>query len=477
MARLSINPPISFIFTTCDFYIFEITTLYMLDETNELREAIKASPNNLPLRKLLLNSLMRQKKYEEAEIEARDALKIFPREMKLNLALVECFLHLKKTSVGLVIIEEITAKGTPPAQAFLLQAKLQLQASNPQEAQESYEKAIVLDPNLKDTFLESEINTEINKGTQPRPGRISVGNQQSSEMEAGNDSGIDIERPKVTFADVGGMEAVKEEINLKIISPLKFPDLYKAYGKEIGGGILLYGPPGCGKTFIARATAGEVNANFIYVGITDILDMWIGNSEKNLHAIFEKARRMKPCVLFFDEVDALAASRTDMRLSAAKNVINQFLAELDGQYSNDGVLVLGATNAPWHLDNAFRRGERFSRIIFVPPPNESSRETILRLQLKDKPANNIDFKKIASRTQSYSGADLKTLTDMAVEHKLEEAMRKGKLIPLETEDFLKAIKKHRATTIEWFSTAKNYALFSNEAGLYDEILAYLKIKK
>ena len=168
------------------------------------------------------------------------------------------------------------------------------------------------------------------------------------------------------------MDTVKDEVRMKIILPLQQPELFKAYGKKIGGGILMYGPPGCGKTFLARATAGEVNAGFLAVGISDVLDMWIGQSEKNLHGIFEQARSHKPCVLFFDEVDALGANRTDMLKSGGRQIINQFLSELDGvASSNDGVLILAATNAPWHLDPAFRRPGRFDRILFVPPPDAS----------------------------------------------------------------------------------------------------------
>src|SRR5436305_62231 len=195
----------------------------------------------------------------------------------------------------------------------------------------------------------------------------------------------DIERPKVTFADIGGMEHVKEEVRIKIIHPLTHPELYKAYGKKTGGGILMYGPPGCGKTHLARATAGEIKAGFISVGINDVLEMWIGNSERNLHALFEQARRNKPCVLFFDEVDALGARRSDMQHSAGRHLINQFLAEMDGiQASNEGVLILAATNSPWHLDPAFRRPGRFDRVLFVPPPDAAARAAILRIQCREK---------------------------------------------------------------------------------------------
>ena len=144
--------------------------------------------------------------------------------------------------------------------------------------------------------------------------------------------------------------------------------------------------------------------------------MWIGQSEKNLHALFDQARHSQPCVLFFDEVDALAASRTDLKQSAGRQVINQFLAELDGvQASNDGLLILAATNAPWHLDSAFRRPGRFDRIVFVPPPDLPARAEILRVLLKGKPVETIDHDLLAKKTDGFSGADLKAVIDVAIE--------------------------------------------------------------
>ncbi|MBC7450438.1 MAG: ATP-binding protein, partial [Cytophagales bacterium] len=289
---------------------------------------------------------------------------------------------------------------------------------------------------------------------------------------------LPVERPRITFEDIGGMEQVKEEINIKIIQPLQHAELYKAYGKKTGGGILLYGPPGCGKTHIARATAGQVNAQFMSVGINDILDMWIGGSEKNLHELFEVARRNTPCVLFFDEVDALGASRSDMKQSAGRHLINQFLSEMDGiDTNNDGLLILAATNSPWHLDPAFRRPGRFDRIIFVAPPDEEGRISILKILLKDKPVKDVDFGKVAKETKEYSGADLGALVDQSIEEKLRESFKSGNIEPITTKDLLNAVKKVIPSTKEWFTTARNYALYANEAGLYDDILKYLNIKK
>jgi SpoVK/Ycf46/Vps4 family AAA+-type ATPase len=327
-----------------------------------------------------------------------------------------------------------------------------------------------IDPDVDDEDFEDQLNEALkNSGL---AAMVSY-----DEVDALLD-GIDIEKPTIDFSAIGGLANIKEEIALKVIHPLKHPEIYKAYGKKIGGGILMYGPPGCGKTLIARATAGEIKANFISVGINDVLDMWVGNSEKNLHDVFEHARLNTPCVLFFDEVDAMGASRNDMRKTNSRFLINQFLDELDGvKHSNEGILVLGATNSPWFLDTAFRRPGRFDRIIFVSPPDAQAREEILNLILQEKPTETIDVKAIAKLTDGYSGADLQALLDLAIESKLTESLKQGKVLPISTSDLKNAVSRHRATTKEWFTTAKNYALYSNEGGLYDDILKYLNIKK
>jgi SpoVK/Ycf46/Vps4 family AAA+-type ATPase len=329
--------------------------------------------------------------------------------------------------------------------------------------------------------LEKELNGPIPKS--PEPEKVTVSGpawppEDEEEEEKSGAESADVERPTLTFADIGGMESVKEEIRMKIIHPLKNPQLFKAYGKKIGGGVLLYGPPGCGKTLLSRATAGEIKASFLSIGIHQILDLYLGNSEKNLHQLFELARTHAPAVLFFDEVDALAADRNDLKRSAGRTLINQFLAEMDGNVgSNDGLLILGATNAPWHLDPAFRRPGRFDRILFVPPPDEPARASILEVMARDKPVHKLDVAAVAKKTKDFSGADLKAVFDIAIERSLARAMQENRVIPLGTDDLLKSAKDVKPSTRAWFESAKNYAIYSNQSGFYDDVLTFLGIKK
>jgi SpoVK/Ycf46/Vps4 family AAA+-type ATPase len=203
--------------------------------------------------------------------------------------------------------------------------------------------------------------------------------------------------------------------------------------------------------------------------------MYIGQSERNLAEIFDIARENKPCVIFFDEIDALGASRHSMVNNAGKNVINQFLSELDGISSkNEGLLIIGATNTPWAMDSAFRRPGRFDRIIFVPPPDMDARESIFKLGLNDKPLKDIDYRKLSKHSEKYSGADIQAVIDIAIEQKLEKAIETGVPEPISTKDILQAIKKHKPTTLDWFNMAKNYALYSNQSGQYDDIIKYIK---
>jgi SpoVK/Ycf46/Vps4 family AAA+-type ATPase len=239
--------------------------------------------------------------------------------------------------------------------------------------------------------------------------------------------------------------------------------------------VLFYGPPGCGKTFLARATAGEAGIHFVAVGVEEVLDMWLGQSEKKLHELFKLARANAPAILFFDEVDALGGRRSGLRHESYRTLVTQFLSELDGAgESNEGVLVLGATNAPWDVDPAFRRPGRFGEVLFVPPPDLRARVEILKLKLAGKPVREVDPAEIARMTELCSGADLDHLVQLAVEDALAESLRSGTVRPIDTTDLRNAAQKVRATTREWLTQARNFAAYANEAGQYDEVLSYLK---
>ncbi|HTL59714.1 MAG TPA: AAA family ATPase [Candidatus Limnocylindrales bacterium] len=442
------------------------------DALQALREALRVSPNNIALRQHLAETLLAHGQAEEAEKEYREALSQAPNSVGLKLGLARSFYQQNKQSHALVIIEDLVKNPSAPARAFLFHARLLAGIGEISQAVSQYRQAIEMDGAVAD----AEFANRLGIGASEAESEVVEGKVRAAWEGEPTNTAREIERPKITFQDVGGMEKLKEEIRMKIIHPLTHPELYKAYGKQIGGGILMYGPPGCGKTYLARATAGEIKASFIAVGINDVLDMWIGNSERNLHELFEQARNHTPCVLFFDEVDALGASRSDMRHHAGRQLINQFLAEMDGvKTSNEGVLILAATNAPWHLDSAFRRPGRFDRILFVPPPDSAARAAILRLHCRGKPIEDLDYEHLAKKTQDFSGADLKAVIDVAIEKKLGEALKAGIPKPLSTKDLVSAADSLKATTKEWFATARNYALYSNQGGIYDDILQYLKL--
>lgn len=291
---------------------------------------------------------------------------------------------------------------------------------------------------------------------------------------------IEPEQETVTLADVGGLDHVKKRLNESFLEPMKNADIAKAFGKTLRGGLLLYGPPGCGKTFIARAIAGELGARFMSVVMTDVLDAHIGETEKNLKAVFDEARKETPTVLFLDEIDALGMKRTSLSGSAAwlRQMVNQLLVELDSMAgNNDGLYVLAATNYPWDLDEALLRPGRLDRTILVTPPDAPAREAILHYHLKNRPVAGIDLRRLSQVTEDFSGADLQHLAVTAAEKAMMESITAGQVLPITMKHTDMALAEIKPSATSWLHSSVNVVRFANAGGRYDDLAAYLKSKK
>ncbi|WP_024356910.1 AAA family ATPase [Leucobacter chironomi] len=286
---------------------------------------------------------------------------------------------------------------------------------------------------------------------------------------------VEVSRETMRLSDVGGLVQVKQRIRETFLDPIAHPEIAKAFKKSLGGGLLLYGPPGCGKTYLARAIAGELGAHFISVTLADVLSKWMGESEGNIHKTFTEARQKAPAVLFLDEIDAVGGKRSSQGSQWLRNLVNQLLMEMDGVGSdNDGLFVLAATNMPWDVDAALLRPGRFDRMVLVSPPDEPAREAILRSHLEQRPIQGIDLPVLVRKTEGFSGADLKHLCDTAAEKALAASIKSGAVQPVSMGDMNRALKEVRPSIGPWLDSARNVANYANTDGRYDDLVQLLK---
>lgn len=292
----------------------------------------------------------------------------------------------------------------------------------------------------------------------------------------GTGDGIwDPERPTVTLADVAGLAEVKQHLDTTFLAPLRNPELAAAFGQTPGGSLLMYGPPGCGKTFIARAIAGDLGASFIHVTLAELVSKWIGDSEKAIRSVFRNARAAAPCVIFFDEFDALGGRRTsgDGGSKSMRMIVTQLLEELDGVSSaNEGVYFLAATNRPWDIDPALRRPGRIDKTVLVLPPDTLARAAILQGDLAGKPADDVDLARVADATEGFSGADIAHVAKVALQQALTASMAAGAVVPVTTDALLAAAAEVTPSTTSWFDQVAPVLEYGVDDGTFDQLRAY-----
>ncbi|MBI1216034.1 MAG: AAA family ATPase [Alphaproteobacteria bacterium] len=448
-----------------------------------LRLAYGQSPDNTALRMVLVRGL-----FENGE--AQEALALLDGSDAQQLEAADCLLAARvllaaedaERALGFLAAADCGAEG------LLLRARACLALHDHEAGLAAYREAVAQNASLEDPDLEKSLSARVTPAKTDDDGKVVgfrvISNEDKVPVAAAGDGDendapppIEPSRASIRFSDVGGLEEVKKIIHRKIILPFQKPAIFAKFRRKAGGGVLMYGPPGCGKTLLAQATAGECGAKFYNVAISDILDMWLGNSEKKLHAIFEQARRTAPAVLFFDELEGLAGKRQYENSSAAvSKTISQFLSEMDGfAKNNTGVLVIGATNVPWSVDAAFRRPGRFDRVLFIPPPDREARAAIFKIHMEGRPAaGDIDFDALARGSSGFSGADIENVVETACDIAIEESLSGGHEVPVGMAQMKAALKEARQTTGEWLSTARNYARYSNEGGQYDEVIAFLQ---
>ncbi|AFZ71117.1 AAA family ATPase, CDC48 subfamily [Caldisphaera lagunensis DSM 15908] len=238
---------------------------------------------------------------------------------------------------------------------------------------------------------------------------------------------IQVEIPEVHWEDIGGLESLKQELREVVEWPLKYPNSFKRIGVQPPKGVLLFGPPGTGKTLLAKAVATESGANFITIRGPEVLSKWVGESERAIREIFKKARQYAPVVVFFDEIDAIAALRgIDEGTRVGERIVSQLLTEIDGITDLQNVVVIAATNRPEMVDPALIRPGRLEKLVYVPPPDEKGRVEILQIHTRNVPlADDVDLIEIAKRTNGYTGADLAALVREAAMQALREDLQNG----------------------------------------------------
>ncbi len=425
------------------------------------------------------NSLFDESKFDEAIAEYGKALEIdkdyasayFNRA--LNNVILKNFDAAKK---DLQSVMELEPKSPD---APLLLGDISEQNNDLLGARFWYEKSLLANPGYEeaknrlehiDSLMHIDVNAKSGTTTQQVEKENTVQGKGETVIEEGQIKKIAFYKSNVKFDRVIGLDKVKRYLRENVVLAIQKPELFKKYGKKLGVGLLLYGPPGTGKTYIVNAIAGESGANVIIARVNQIVDMYTGNTEKNLHAIFEQARQNAPCLIFFDELDALGVKRggggDGGQSSSMRLAVNQFLVEMNGVEANpEGIFVIGATNNPWDIDPALKRSGRFGDSLYIEPPRYKDRKGLFDLYTKNKPRKGLNYGRLSRATTGFSPADIERVCDKAAmrpllheyEHSSERKLEMGDMMAI-----LRDSDTSGSSLDEWYSMVKKDVISKTE---------------
>jgi len=372
----------------------------------------------------------------------------------------------------------------PPPMPVQMQTSMAMQQTNTGNVQETLIKPVEEQPKQiaqekPEITKPEEEKKETDENEEPEE------NEKSSEKESDNTKWFEFFKPKYGFDSVIGMDYVKKYFHDNIILGIQKPELFAKYRKSIHDGFLLYGPPGVGKTYLVAALAKEANAKLLVVNLHQLLDQYVGNTEKNIHKLFDQARKNAPSIILLDEIDGLGASRNQARQrgsQAATLALHQLLTEMSSLESeNEDVVVIGTTNAPQDIDTALLRSGRFTNLLYIRPPDKEDRTKLFEFYTEGIPKSKLDYEKLGAESVNFSPADINAVVKAAVTPLIVNAAETGEIKELTTEDLLKAIRSRRATgstMIKWYEDInkmlKNGEFSAEEKLLYGEMIKDIK---
>jgi len=452
-------------------------------------KAIELDPNNPIIHNNRGDANYRKGQYKESIKDYDKAIQLNPEYLKAYYNRGLAYASTEEYDKAIEDFKRVVELNPNFAEAHHLLGLAQEYSGDLEGAVKSYTTALKFKPDLIDakTHLE-DAKTKLTGGDGGAGGEGGQGDKKKSTIAL-------VEKPNMTFKQVAGMKKLKQEIKEAIVYPMSDPDLARKYGKLGGGGVLLYGPPGCGKTYIMKAAAGECAIGFINAKLSDLMDMYVGNTEKNIRKVYDLARKNSPAIIFFDEVDAIGGRRDQQQgQQYMRMAVNEMLVQMDGiESKNQNVLVVAASNAPWDVDPALRRSGRFSKKLYVGEPDFASRVAILKIHSRNRPLEtNIAFIRMGLATMGYSSADLKLIADEAATYpwreafmktqkrteeyiqsgmSKEDAEKKARAEVVErkinTGDFIKALRKVKSSLPPWYEQAKKQIGEQEEVELVD----------